>query len=380
MTARRPAGPVATLTRAEAVRLAVRAALLAEDRPGDLLETVRGLTMLPLDRTSAVAPAADLVLWSRLGDRYRLGELDDAVATQEVIELAGALRPVEDAALFRAEMAVWPTPGPWQDWHHGLHDWLADNAACHRDVLERLRQEGPLPLAELPDTCVRPWRSSGWNDGKNLRMLLSQLVQRGEVAVSGRDGRERVYDLAERVYPDVDAPALADAEAELDRRRLRALGIARAGAVFQQGEPVGAGQAGEPVGVVGVRGRWRADAEALAALNRTVPDRVTLLAPFDLLLHDRKRMVDLLDFDYALEMYKPKEKRRFGYYALPVLYGERLVGKVDATTDLEAGELLLHAVHEDEPFDSTLGSAVEAAVEGLATWLGVVVAEAPHPR
>ena len=209
-------------------------------------------------------------------------------------------------------------------------------------------------------------------------MLVAQLVQRGEVAVAGRENRERVYDLAERVYPDDPVPPLAEAEAELDRRRLRALGVARAGAVFQQGEPVGAGEAGEPAVVDGVRGRWRVDPAALEALDRAAPDRTELLAPFDVLVHDRKRMTDLLRFDYTLEMYKPKEKRRWGYYALPVLHGDRLVGKVDVTAEHESGVLLVHAVHEDEPFEEPLRAAVELKLTELARWLDLTVSEAPH--
>ncbi len=203
-------------------------------------------------------------------------------------------------------------------------------------------------------------------------------MQRGEVAVAGREDCERIYDLADRVYPDDPVPPLAEAEAELDRRRLRAFGLARAGAVYQQGEPVGAGEAGEPVVVESVRGRWRVDPAALEALEGPTPDRTELLAPFDLLLHDRKRMTDLLGFDYTLEMYKPKEKRRWGYYALPVLHGDRLVGKVDVTADHEAGELLVHAVHDDEPFHDNLRSAVEFRLTELARWLDLTVSEAPH--
>ena len=327
------------LSQDQARHIAVAAALLADDRPHDLRDAARRLTMLPLDQTRAVAPAAELVLWGRLGDAHRPGDLDDAIASQQVVEVAGALRPLDDVPLYRAEMAAWPTPGPWKEWHHRLSDWMAANEACRRDVLDTLRQEGPVPVSALPDTCVHPWRSSGWNDGKSTRMLVAQLVQRGEVAVAGRQDGTRLYDLASRVYPDEPVPALADATAELDRRRLRALGLARAGAVYQQGEPVGAGEAGEPVVVDGVRGRWRVDAAGLESLERPPSDRTELLAPFDLLLHDRRRMTDLLGFDYALEMYKPRHERRWGYYALPVLHGDRLVGKVDASADHEAGQL-----------------------------------------
>ena len=94
--------------------------------------------------------------------------------------------------------------------------------------------------------------------------------------------------------------------------------------------------------------------ETLAALGDPVPARTVLLAPFDLLVHDRRRMGELFDFDYAVEMYKPRARRRWGYYALPVLHGDRLVGKVDVTADPETGELVRNAVHEDEPFGTDL--------------------------
>ena len=336
--------------------------------------------MLPLDQTRAVAPAADLILWSRLGHDHRPNDVETAIASQHVVEVAGAFRSIDDVALYRAEMAAWPTPGPWKEWHHRLCAWINANEACRRDVLEQLRQEGPLPISSLPDTCVHPWRSSGWNDGKSTRMLVAQLVQRGEVAVAGRQGKERIYDLADRVYPDDPVPPLDEAEAELDRRRLRAFGLARAGAVYQQGEPVGAGEAGEPAVVEGVRGQWRVDPVTLDALDRPAEERTELLAPFDLLLHDRMRMTDMLGFDYVLEMYKPREKRRWGYYALPVLHGDRLVGKVDASADREAGALLVHAVHQDEPFDDDLRSAVERKITELAHWLGLTLSEAPVMR
>ena len=195
----------------------------------------------------------------------------------------------------------------------------------------------------------------------------------------------RTDENGERVYLDEPVPALAQALVENDRRRLRAFGLARSGDVYQQGEPVGGGEAGEPAVVEGVRGRWRVDTDVLAAaldsadlFDDPAARRTSLLAPFDVLLHDRKRMTDLLDFDYALEMFKPKAKRRWGYYALPVLHGHRLVGKVDATADHEAGELLVHAVHEDEPFTAAVREGVEARLADLASWLGVVAVDSPH--
>jgi uncharacterized protein YcaQ len=154
-----------------------------------------------------------------------------------------------------------------------------------------------------------------------------------------------------------------------DQRRLRALGIARARGPECPVEPVDVGEAGEPAVVEGVRGTWRVDP---AQLGQPFSGRAALLSPFDRLIHDRKRTVELFGFDYQLEMYKPAAKRRWGYFALPILSGDRLVGKLDATADRDAGVLAVDAVHQDVPFDQAMTTAVDAEIEDLARWLGLV--------
>src|SRR5207342_2581350 len=135
-------------------------------------------------------------------------------------------------------------------------------------------------------------------------------------------------------------------------------------------EPVGVGEAGEPAVVEGVKGPWRVDP---SLLGRPFTGRTALLSPFDRLVHDRKRAVELFDFDYQLEMYKPAPKRRWGYYALPVLHHDRLVGKVDATADRAAGVLRVDAVHEDVPFTAAMRSGVRTELADLARWLGLTL-------
>ena len=354
------------LSRADARRIAVRAQLLTKERPTGLLETVRRLSLVQLDPTSAVAPSADLVLWSRLGSAYSPQELRDALDEQTVIQLRGSLRPAEDIALYRAEMAAWPGTGELRDWQEYHRDWVMTNNAFRRDILERLRADGPLPARELPDSCVKPWASSGWNNNKNLTMMLDLLVQRGEVAVAGGWGRDRLWDLASRVYPDDVEIPVEEARRLRDQRRLSALGIARSRGPDWAVEPRDVDQAGEPAVVEGVRGRWRVDP---ALLGQPFAGRAALLSPFDRLLHDRKRMNDVFEFDYHLEMYKPAAKRRWGYYALPILYGDRLVGKLDARADREAGVFRVAAVHEDVPFSKTMTAAVDREIRDLARWL-----------
>ena len=245
-------------------------------------------------------------------------------------------------------------------------DWVKANDACRRDILKRLKASGPLPMRELPDTCAKPWGSTGWTNNRNVEKLLDFMVARGEVAVAGRQGRERLWDLASGVYPDDPvvpprrrhAPATSGGSAhsaspEPARRRAR----------WSRGTSA---RSGEPAVVEGVKGEWRVDP---SLLDRPFAGRTALLSPFDRLVHDRKRAVELFDFDYQLEMYKPAAKRRWGYYALPVLHRDRLIGKVDATADRKAGVLRVDAIHEDEPFTKTTAAAVRRELKDLARWL-----------
>ncbi len=365
------------LSRADARRIAVRAQLLTKQRPTDLVETVRQLSMLQVEPTSAVAPSAELVLWSRLGSRFSADELWDAVDEQRLIALHQTLRVADDIALFRAEMAAWPGSGELREWQQQLRDWVRVNNDCRRGILERLRADGPLPASELPDTCVVPWASSGWNNNRNLRMMIDLLVQRGEVASAGGTGRERLWDLASRIYPDDPVPAVDEARRLLDRRRLSALGIARAKSTKLPVEPVDVGEAGEPAVIAGVRGEWRVDP---ALLGQPFAGRAALLSPFDRLLADRRRLSEVFEFDYILEMYKPAAARMWGYYALPILYGDRLVGKLDARADRQAGVLRVAAIHRDVPFSTAMATAVHREVEDLARWLDLELELPPVAR
>jgi len=205
---------------------------------------------------------------------------------------------------------------------------------------------------------VVPWESSGWTHDKNVTQMLDFLASRGDVAVSGRRGRQRLWDLAERVYPSrVKAVPAATAKKRRAEKRLRALGV---------GRPHIVGDAGTPVEIDGTVGEWRVDPKATA---EGFSGRTALLSPFDRLVHDRARAVELFDFEYTLEMYKPEAKRRWGFFALPVLHQDRLVGKVDAIADRKASVLRVNAVHEDVSFTRAISKAVDGELAALARWL-----------
>jgi uncharacterized protein len=361
------------ISRLDARRIAVRAQLLDRRRPAGLLNVVRQLTLLQIDPVAAIAPNADLVAWSRLGSPYARAELDTALADRTLLELRAMIRPAEDLALYRADMARWDGAerGEIAGWRAGYRDWVRANDACRLDILDRLASSGPLPSRDLPDTCKVGWQSSGWTNNRNVSQLLEFMVLRGEVAIAGRRGGDRLWDLATRVYPDEPAVPAAEGFRLRNERRLQALGIARSRGPECPVEPADAGAAGEPAVVAGVKGTWRVDP---ALLGQPFSGRAALLSPFDRLIHDRKRTVELFEFDYQLEMYKPAARRRWGYFALPILHGDRLVGKLDATADRKAGVLRVNAIHQDVTFDPAMTAAVAAEIEDLARWLGLDLA------
>jgi uncharacterized protein YcaQ len=351
------------LTKAQARRIAVRAQLLDAERPTDLVEVVQRLTLLQIDPTAAIAPSADLVAWSRLGSAYQPDDLKRAVEEdRSLFEHNALIRPMSDLGLYLAGAADWP-------WYEQTRAWLRDNDRFRRDILELLGSSGPISSREIPDTSVVPWASSGWTNDRNVTQMLECLMMRGEVAIAGRVGRERLWDLPERVFPaDVVVPPVEEAERRKDERRLASLGIARAKARAMPMEPVHVGEAGEPAVVDGVKGEWRVDPALLAD---DFQGRTALLSPFDRLVHDRVRTEELFEFEYTLEMYKPAAKRRWGYFALPILHHDRLVGKVDATADRKAAVLRVNAIHEDVTFTRTVTKAVRAELQDLASWLGL---------
>jgi uncharacterized protein len=351
------------LTKKQARRIAVRAQLLDAPRPRDLLEVVERLTLLQVDPTAAIAPNADLVAWSRLGSSYRPEDLTQALERDRTLfEFNALIRPMSDLGLYLAG-------ADGRRGHERVQTWLRDNDRFRRDILKLLERSGPLTSRDIPDTSVVPWASTGWTNDRNVTQMLEFLQARGQVAIAGRVGRERLWDLPERVYPAaVEIPSVEEAELIRSERRLAALGIARAKAREMPMEPIHVGEAGEPAVVEGVKGEWRVD---LAYHDGTFKGRTALLSPFDRLVHDRGRTEELFEFEYTLEMYKPAAKRRWGYFALPILHGDELVGKLDATADRKASVLRVHAIHEDMSFSPALTKAVRTEIEGLAAWLGL---------
>ncbi len=321
-------------------RIAVRAQLL-DGSATDVLDTVRRLGFLQLDPISTVAPPQHLVLWSRLGP-YDRGELDRLLWDErKLFEWSAFIWPIEDLPLIRAKMRE-----PWGTlkWHRWANEFMKEQAGLRRYVLRELEKRGPLPSRELEHHAARAdERTVWWGTRAQQTWMLELLHRRGRIAVAGRQSGQRLWDLAERWFPETETLPQREAKRLYDERRFRALGIRLE------------------------RGRLVRHPEAV---DGPVGNRVTFLSPFDRLVHDRDRAEALWDFFYRLEMYVPKAKREYGYYVLPILRGDKLIGRIEPVFDRKSRVLRVNGVFAEPGAPASAGEGIARAVRRLAKWLG----------
>ena len=351
------------LTLDQGRRIAVGAQLLDANRPGDVVGVAEQLGAIKIDPTATIAPAENTILWSRIGATYEPSQLTKAVEQDHLLfEFDGAFRPISLLPLMLPAMRRWPQ-------RPKTREWLEANDRFRTDVLARLRADGPLLASDIPDTAQVTRPPDGWYGSNQVVHMLDFLQRQGEVAVVRREGRNRVWDLAERVYPTgMPQYELEEAESLLGDRRLQAAGIAK-----QKSPWTPVGEAGEPAVIEGSTRKYRVDPQALAALEQDDGGRVAFLNPYDPMLFDRPRLQELFEFEYVLEQFKPKPQRKYGFFAHPILMGDRFVGMLDAEVDREAEMLVVNAVHEFLPFDPEEDEMVRAEIDALAEWLGVGV-------
>ena len=310
-------------------------AQLLDGAARSVLDTVRKLGFLQMDPIATVATPQQLVLFSRLGP-FDATELDRLLWKQrKLFEYDAFIYPVEDLPLQRARMARFRR-GDKTKRHQWIRDFLRENARFRRHVLSELERNGPLLSRELQHDLMPSGQAHRWWGDRNVRLMLEILTGRGEIAVAGRTGNQRLWDLADRVFPETETLPWREAERELLRRRQRALGVWRE------------------------RGEWVAHPDVS---DDPVPDRAVLLSPFDRLVHDRARAEALFGFHYRLEMYVPKAKREFGYYVLPLLVGDTLPGRAEPRFDRKTGTLELLGAWGDT-------SRLDEALAPLAEFLG----------
>jgi uncharacterized protein YcaQ len=389
-----------TITPAIARQLTITRQHLAGTPPQpnaeSILNIVRDLGCLQLDPTSAVARSHLLVLWSRLGP-YDPADVDKLLwedrSLFEYWAHAAAIVLTEDYPIHHHEMLKLRTHRP--TWKPGMLEWIAANPALRDHILEEIRKKGPLPSSVFEDKADASWQSSGWTGNRNVGQMLTGLWDRGFIMVAGRKGTDRLWDLPERFLPDwTPRDELSEYEVVYNaaQRSLRALGVARMKDIqlhftrnrypglpeilvdlekegrIQQVKIVDEGKA--------IPGTWYIHTEDLPLLEGLekggFQPRTTLLSPFDNLICDRARTERLFNFEFKIEIYVPKEKRQYGYYVLPILHGDKLIGRIDPLMNRKEKRLYINNVYAEPnaPMNKSTAAAAAAAIESLATFLG----------
>jgi uncharacterized protein YcaQ len=321
----------------------------------DVLAAIRRMGVLQIDTISVVARSPYLVLWSRLGD-YEPAWLEQLLAEGKLFEYwahEACFVPIEDYGLYRHRMLDPDSMG----WKSGA-SWMKGHSEQVERVLEHIRVNGPTRAADFERT---DGKSGGWWAWKPEKRSLEALFTAGKVMVARRQNFHRVYDLAERVLPGWDdsrAPGIEEVRREFVLRAVKALGVAKAIWIpdyHRTRPPHLAPQALVDDGLL-LRARvegWKepvfvhpdhAGLLARAAEGRLNPTVTALLSPFDPIVWDRRRALELFGFDYRLECYTPLEKRRYGYFTLPVLRRGQLIGRIDAKAHRAAGTFELKSV------------------------------------
>ncbi len=362
-----------------------------------ILSVVRDLGCIQLDPINAVAPSHVIVLWSRIGN-FRLSDLDrllwDEKKLFEYWAHQSSIVATEDYPLYFSMMRRYPEsfPKPWgAPWKARIRKWLTDHTELRRTILRELRK-GPLLLSQFEDHARTRRSSSGWSSGSDVSSMLFHLQMSGEVMVVGHKGNQKLWGLAEEFLPSwVEKKELTEEEVEHEavQRAIQALGIA---------SPA-------EIGYYFLRGRYRNLRKILARLqeeskihrvqvtgleedeqyvhNRDIrllkstssdawEPRVSLLSPFDNLICDRARTKRVFGFDYISEIYVPQNKRKFGYYVLPILWGDKFIGRVDPRMDRRNEKLLINSVHAERgtPDDKEVSLKIRETIEQLADFLG----------
>ncbi len=401
---------VRTVDVATARRLAIAKQRLdapaTRSSPARVLDVARSIRCVQLDPISVVARSPLLVLRSRLAG-FEPKHLDALLwrdrSLFEYWAHAASIVLTEDYPIHAWEMRRLVMPNG-TGWHERVVEWIRANDRLRRSILRQLRRDGPLPSRAIADIASESWRSTGWTNERNVDRMLALLWRAGRILVAGREGLQKFWDLAERVLPEgVTRGRLSDLEVtrRAAERSICGLGVATPAHIrghFTTGrypELARVLQTFERDGVVErvdvgddgtlLKGTWYVHRDDLPLLDRIEAGRwrprATLLSPFDNLIHDRKRSLELFDLDYRMEIYVPKAERRFGYYAMPLLDGDRFVARVDPAADRARGRLVVRRVTPEPGVkpDRSSAVAVAAAVEELASWTGADAIEVAGP-
>ena len=371
--------------------------------PRALLGVIRSIRCVQLDPIAVVARSPHLVLGARVA-RFDPNHLDRLLwrerSVYEYWAHAASIVLAEDHPIHAWYMRRY-LRDDGSGWNRRRLDWMAANARLKRSVLGQVRRDGPVLARRISGGLTgESWRSSGWTNERNVDRMLGFLWGSGAIMVAGREGIQKLWDLTERVLsPDAPGERLSDLEVTRRAvdRSLHGLGVGtrrqiknhftrdrypelprvldefeRAGRI----ERVTVEDDGSTM-----PGTWYVHRDDIPLIDRIErggwEPRTTMLSPFDNLIADRSRSELLFDLPYRMEIYVPKAQRRYGYYAMPVLDGDRFVALVDPAMDRAKGRLLVRGVHAAPQTEPTgeVWRSVAGAVGDLAARLGATQIE-----
>lgn len=395
--------PVRSITPSTARRLAIaKQHLTAPRRPSSvqgILNVVEDLGCLQLDPLSTVARSHTLVMFSRLGP-YDTARLDQLIyqdrALFEYWAHAASLVLTRDYPIHHFRMRTYAkTDDPW---HQRIAEWIEANKPLRDYILREIKRNGPTSSRSLTESGIVPksWVSSGWTGDRNISRMLDFLWMQGKIMVAKRQGLNKFWDLSERVLPEwTPREKLSGREivTRAAQTSLRALGVGTERHISQHyisgrypnlkerlRELEHAGEIERleirAYGNAAWKGEWfvhAADVPRLESIERgEFEGRTVLLSPFDNLVRDRVRNLQFWDFDYKIEIYTPQAKRKYGYYVLPILHGDQLIGRIDPQMNRAHGILNIHAIHLEPaaPRDLETARAVRDAIQELGAFLG----------
>jgi len=377
-----------TITNDQARRLAVQRQLLAgHDLPigkDGAAQVIKKLGYIQIDTINVINRAHHHTLWTRLPD-YRLEFLDQLLATdRQIFEYWGhavSYLPMSDYRFYRPAMLK--TTDPHSKWEQ---ERLRNFGHLMQPVLERIRAEGPLGVRDFK--ALENGVKNQWGGRKPEKVALEMLLWRGELMVTRREKFHRIYDLTERVLPaeiDTTLPTGEELARFHVRRALQAFGIATEKEICNHLQLAGKDEiktaiselvnAGELLDIM---------IDGQSQVNWTKPDylgnldkpldslKIHFLSPFDNLIIQRSRAKRLFDFDYTLECYVPAAKRKWGYFVLPILWGDRLIGRLDPKAERKKKELTIRFLQFEPGFEEydDIGPVLAEGLNGLARFNG----------
>ena len=360
-----------------------------------IVSVIRDLGFVQWDPVDVVAPSHLITLWSRVG-KFRMSDLDrllwDDKKLFEHWSHAASIVLTEDYPLFYSLMKRYPESlsKSWGGWKARARKWLAENKGLRKKILNELGK-GPLRLSEFEDHARGKRSADGWTSGSDVSTALFHMQMSGDVMVVGHEGRQNIWGLSETFLPSwVARNELPEQEVEREgaERTIRALGTASPSEInryFLRGRYLDLKKALERLqeestvhrvhvtGLGGERYIHDRDVQLLESMNSRVwQPRMSLLAPFDNLLAVREGTSRLFGFDYVHENFLPKNKRKFGTYVLPILWGDRFIGRVDPKMDRENERLVVNSIHAEPgaPKDKEVALKIRETIENLAEFLG----------